>query len=121
MSGFFASQISISYGIFNIGICALIFAIQLIRFINNRSKWLSREIFDVESQNRMLKDMSKRPRAYHVIIGYDGLNVKTLRDSGNYKDLLDAYVIFICTFPLFGRDGIYIVLRITAPMTRTSR
>ena len=49
-----------------------------------------REIFDVEAQNRMLKDMSKRPRAYHVIIGYDGLNVKTLRDSGNYKDLLDA-------------------------------
>ena len=81
----------------------MIFAIQLIRFINNRSKWLSREIFDVESQNRMLKDMSKRPRAYHVIIGYDGLNVKTLRDSGNYKDLPDAYVIFICTFALFGK------------------
>ena len=30
-----------SYGIFNIGICAWIFAIPLIRFINNRTKWQS--------------------------------------------------------------------------------
>ena len=30
-----------SYGIFNTGICAWIFAIPLIRFINNRTKWQS--------------------------------------------------------------------------------
>ena len=30
-----------SYGIFNTGICAWIFAIPLIRFINNRTKWPS--------------------------------------------------------------------------------
>ena len=30
-----------SYGIFNTGICAWIFAIPLIRFINNRTKWSS--------------------------------------------------------------------------------
>ena len=63
----------------------------------------AREIFDVEAQNRRLKDMRKRPRAYHIVIGYDGLNVKTLRDSGNYNDLPDAYVIFICTFDPFGK------------------
>ena len=31
----------LSYGIFNTGICAWIFAIPLIRFINNRTKWSS--------------------------------------------------------------------------------
>jgi len=31
----------LSYGIFNTGICAWIFAIPLIRFINNRTKWTS--------------------------------------------------------------------------------
>lgn len=45
----------------------------------------AREIFDVEAQNRRLKDMCKRPRAYHIVIGHDGLNLKTLRDSGNYN------------------------------------
>lgn len=30
-----------SYGIFNTGICAWIFAVPLIRFINNRTKWQS--------------------------------------------------------------------------------
>lgn len=63
----------------------------------------AREIFDVEAQKKKLEDMSKRPRAYHIVIGYDGLNVETLRDSGNYKDLPDAYVIFICTFDPFGK------------------
>ena len=63
----------------------------------------AREIFDVEAQNRRLKDMRKRPRAYHIVIGHDGLNVKTLRDSGNYNKLPDAYVIFICTFDPFGK------------------
>lgn len=32
---------TLSYGIFNTGICAWIFAIPLIRFINNRTKWSS--------------------------------------------------------------------------------
>ena len=63
----------------------------------------AREIFDVEAQNRRLKDMRKRPRAYHIVIGHDGLNVETLRESGNYNDLPDAYVIFICTFDPFGK------------------
>ena len=61
----------------------------------------AREIFDVEAQKKKLEDICKRPRAYHIVIGYDGLNVKTLRESGNYKDLPDAYVIFICTFDPF--------------------
>lgn len=53
------------------------------------------EIRPVEAQNRGLKDMSKRPRAYHIIIGYDGLNVEMLRDSGNYKYLPDAYAQYM--------------------------
>ena len=63
----------------------------------------AREIFDVEAQKRKLRDLFKRPRAYHIVIGYDGLNVNTLRDSGNYEDLPNAYVIFICTFDPFGK------------------
>lgn len=63
----------------------------------------AREIFDVEAQKRKLEDLSRRPRAYHIVIGYDGLNVETLRTSGNYKELPDAYVIFICTFDPFGK------------------
>ena len=31
----------LSYGIFNTGICAWIFAIPLLRYINNRTKWSS--------------------------------------------------------------------------------
>ncbi len=63
----------------------------------------TREIFDVEAQNRKLNDLRKRPRAYHTVIGYDGLNVETLKESGNYGDLPNAYVIFICAFDPFGK------------------
>ena len=60
----------------------------------------ARDIFDIEAQNKKLGDLIKRPRAYHIVIGYDGLN-STLKTSGNYKDLPDAYVVFICTFDPF--------------------
>ena len=63
----------------------------------------TREIFDVEAQKRKLNDLRKRPRAYHIVIGYDGLNLDTLKDSGNYGELPNAYVIFICTFDPFGK------------------
>ena len=62
----------------------------------------ARSIFDVEAQNRMLKDLFRRPRAYHIVIGFNGLN-KSLKKSGSYEDLPDTYVIFICTFDLFGK------------------
>ena len=63
----------------------------------------AREIFDVEAQKRKLNDIFKRPRAYHIVIGHDGLNVDTLKKSGNYEELPNAYVIFICTFDPFGK------------------
>ena len=63
----------------------------------------TREIFDVEAQKRKLNDLRKRPRAYHIVIGYDGLNLDTLKESGNYGELPNAYVIFICTFDPFGK------------------
>ena len=63
----------------------------------------ARSIFDVEAQNRMLKDLFRRPRAYHIVIGFNGLNKKSLKKSGSYEDLPDTYVIFICTFDLFGK------------------
>ena len=62
----------------------------------------AREIFDVEAQNRKLNDIFRRPRAYHIVIGYNGMDMKTLKKSGNYEELPNAYVIFICTFDPFG-------------------
>ncbi len=63
----------------------------------------ARNIFDIEAQNRKLKDWYKRPRAYQIVIGYDSLNKKSLKKSGSYEDLPNTYVIFICTFDLFGK------------------
>ena len=63
----------------------------------------ARSIFDVEAQNRKLKDLLRRPRAYHIAIGYDALNKKSLKKSGSYEDLPDTYIIFICTFDLFNK------------------
>lgn len=63
----------------------------------------ARNIFDIETQNRKLKDWYKRPRAYQIVIGYDALNKKSLKKSGSYEDLPNTYVIFICTFDLFDK------------------
>ena len=64
----------------------------------------TRNIFDIEAQKRRLKDLYKRPRAYHIAIGYDALNKNSLKKSGSYENLPNTYVIFICTFDLFGKD-----------------
>ncbi len=37
------------------------------------------------------------------MIGYDALNKNSLKKSGSYEDLPNTYVIFICTFDLFGK------------------
>ena len=63
----------------------------------------ARSIFDIEAQNRKLKDLYRRPRAYHIAVGYDALNKKSLKKSGSYEDLPNTYVIFICTFDLFNK------------------
>ena len=64
---------------------------------------IARDIFDVEAQKRRLKDLRKRPRAYHIVMGHDCLNVDTLKKSGGYDDLPNTYVIFICMFDPFGK------------------
>ena len=61
----------------------------------------ARSIFDIEAQNRKLKDLYRRPRSYHIAVGYDTLNKKSLKKSGSYEDLPNTYVIFIWTFDLF--------------------
>ena len=62
---------------------------------------LAQAIMDFEAQNRKLNDLFKRPRAYQTVLTYDGLSLDTLKQSGNYKDLPDCYVVFICTFDPF--------------------
>ena len=64
----------------------------------------ARNIFDIEAQKRRLRDLHRRPRAYHIAIGYDALNKRSLRKSGSYENLPNTYVIFICTFDLFNKD-----------------
>lgn len=64
----------------------------------------ARSIFDIEAQNRRLRDLHRRPRAYHIAIGYDALNKKSLKKSGSYENLPNTYVIFICTFDMFDKS-----------------
>lgn len=59
------------------------------------------KVYDVEIQTTMEKDLVKRSRAYHISIGSDILNKDTLKETHTYKDLPDAFVIFICTFDPF--------------------
>ena len=62
---------------------------------------IAKNFFDVEMQKERLDDVFKRPRAYQTVITYRGLEQGTLKKSGNYKDLPDAYVVFICNFDPF--------------------
>ena len=62
---------------------------------------IARSIFDLEMQKEMLADLFRRIRAYHIVCGHDALNMIDLKKSGNYKDLPDVYVVFICLFDPF--------------------
>ena len=62
---------------------------------------IAKSFIDVEMQKERLNDIFKRPRAYQTVITYRGLEQSTLKQSGNYKDLPDAYVVFICNFDPF--------------------
>ena len=63
----------------------------------------NRKIFDCEVQTSDKKDLARRTRAYHIVLGLDALETETLKKSGSYNDLSDAFVIFICTFDPFKR------------------
>ena len=56
------------------------------------------KVYNFEMQNRD-EDLPKRNRYYHSMI-----DLKTLEKGGDYEDLKDVYVIFICTFDPFGKD-----------------
>ena len=64
---------------------------------------IARSVLDIEVQKRKLSDLVRRPRAYHIVIGMDAMNVNTLKTSGRYGELPETYVVFICTFDLFGK------------------
>lgn len=61
----------------------------------------SRKIFDCEVQTTDKKDLPRRSRAYHSIMGLEALEAETLKKPGAYNDMPDAYVIFLCTFDPF--------------------
>lgn len=61
----------------------------------------SRKIFDCEVQTTDKKDLPRRSRAYHSMIGLEALESDALIKSGTYNAMPDAYVIFICTFDPF--------------------
>ena len=62
----------------------------------------SRKLFDCEVQTSDKKDLPRRTRAYHSVMGLEALEKHTLRTSGSYNDMPDAFVIFICMFDPFG-------------------
>ena len=64
---------------------------------------VARSILDIEVQKRKLSDLMRRPRAYHIVIGMDAMNMNSLKSSGRYGELPETYVVFICTFDLFGK------------------
>ncbi len=61
----------------------------------------NRKIFDCEVQTSDKKDLPRRTRAYHAVLGLETLKTDTLKKSGTYNGMLDAFVIFICTFDPF--------------------
>ena len=62
---------------------------------------MARNIFDLEMQKEKLKDLFRRTHAYHIVGGQDALNIADLKKSGNYENLPDVYVVFICLFDPF--------------------
>ena len=65
------------------------------------------KVYDVEIQTTNEKNLARRSRAYHIGIGNDILNKETVKETHTYRDLPDAYVIFISTFDPF-RQGRHI-------------
>ena len=62
----------------------------------------SRKLFDCEVQTSDKKDLPRRTRAYHSIMGLEALEKHALHTSGGYNDMPDEFVIFICMFDPFG-------------------
>ncbi|MBQ3398995.1 MAG: Rpn family recombination-promoting nuclease/putative transposase [Synergistaceae bacterium] len=60
-----------------------------------------RKLFDCEVQTSDKKDLPRRTRAYHSILGLEALEAETLKKSGSYSTMPDTYVIFLCTFDHF--------------------
>lgn len=53
-------------------------------------------VYDIEMQIANTKNLSKRPRYYQGMI-----DLNTLERGGNYKDLKNTYIIFLCLFDPF--------------------
>lgn len=56
------------------------------------------KVYNIEMQSSVHESLDKRSRYYHSILDESSLNVGEF-----YTDLKDTYVIFICTFDLFGK------------------
>ncbi|MFR3808785.1 MAG: Rpn family recombination-promoting nuclease/putative transposase [Lachnospiraceae bacterium] len=53
-------------------------------------------VYDIEMQIANTKNLSKRSRYYQGMI-----DLNTLERGGNYKDLKNTYIIFLCLFDPF--------------------
>ncbi|MBR0204913.1 MAG: Rpn family recombination-promoting nuclease/putative transposase [Synergistaceae bacterium] len=58
------------------------------------------KIYDIEIQTTNNKDLPRRSRAYHILMGDDVLR-RSRGKSKRYRDIPDSYVIFICMFDPF--------------------
>lgn len=57
-------------------------------------------VYDCEMQTSFFKNIPKRSRCYQGFIDMD-----LIKKGVDYSKLKKSFVIFICTFDLFGRDG----------------
>ena len=66
------------------------------------SKFDNRKLAVCEAQTMNKKDLARRSHAYQIALGLKALSSDILVKSGNYNNLPDTFVIFICTFDPFG-------------------
>lgn len=62
----------------------------------------SGKVYNIEIQTTNNKDLPRRTRAYHIMMGSEVLKKnKDILSRGVYDNMPDSYVIFICTFDPF--------------------
>ena len=59
----------------------------------------NKNVYNVEMQTSDTKELAKRSRYYQSVI-----DLNSIEKGEYYKNLKNSYVIFICTFDLFGKN-----------------
>jgi len=69
-------------------------------------------VYNIEMQTTENRDLSKRTRYYQ---GMKDLDI--LEKGDNYKGLKRSFIIFVCTFDLFGKGRHFLILYLSMNLT----